>query len=117
MLGYKKYMLVGHDHGAGLAWKLKLMYPDIFVVLCALSVPYSGRSKFPGLESMRRTYGVETDKENAKFFYQLHHQLPEAASEYDANAEEALLRLYAVDRGLKNEGFYMGLKLLARRCT
>ena len=115
MLGYKKCMLVGHDHGAGLAWKLKLMYPDIFVVLCALSVPYSGRSKFPGLESMRRTYGVETDKENANFFYQLHHQLPEAASEYDANAEEALLRLYAVDRGLKKRGILHGPEITSKK--
>ena len=69
----------------------------------------------PGLESMRRTYGVETDKENAKFLSIT--SSIKSCIRYDANAEEALLRLYAVDRGLKKRGIYMGLKLLARRCT
>ena len=108
-LGYTKCMLVGHDHGAILSWKLKLMFPDVFVVLCALSVPYNGRPKLPGLEVMRKSFGNEKDKEHAKFFYQLHHQLyPEAAVEYDANAEEALFRIYSMNADAERNGILHG---------
>ena len=117
-LGYNKCMLVGHDHGAILSWKLKLMFPDLFVVLCALSVPYKkGRPKLPGLEVMRKSFGNETDKEHAKFFYQLHHQLyPQAAAEYDANTEEALFRIYSMNAMQKGMGFCMAQKLPLTKC-
>ena len=65
--------------------------------------------KLPGLEVMRKSFGNETDKEHAKFFYQLHHQLyPQAAAEYDANTEEALFRIYSMNADAERNGILHG---------
>ena len=50
-LGYSKCMLVGHDHGAILSWKLKLMF---LTICCSVRFicPVKG-PKLPGLEVMR----------------------------------------------------------------
>mmetsp|Transcript_26423 Transcript_26423/g.83717 ORF Transcript_26423/g.83717 Transcript_26423/m.83717 type:complete len:365 (-) Transcript_26423:138-1232(-) len=82
-LGVERAALVGHDHGASFGWKLALMHPDIFVCYMAMSVPYGGKSPAAPLESMRMVFGDERKPEtDPRFFYILHHQLPNAAADY-----------------------------------
>ncbi|KAL3923680.1 MAG: hypothetical protein SGPRY_004143, partial [Prymnesium sp.] len=93
-IGVKNAALVGHDHGANAGWKLAALYPQSFGCFCALSVPYGGRSNSPPLSKLRAKFGDERDpNQSPRFHYQLHHQLPEAASHYSVDARSALLAL------------------------
>ena len=78
-LGYSKCVLVGHDWGAWLTWQLALLHPQVFTVIAALSVPYSGYGKSGLLTNLRSVYGNENEKD-AKFFYMLHHNLPQSGA-------------------------------------
>uniref|UniRef100_A0A7S1MMA2 AB hydrolase-1 domain-containing protein n=1 Tax=Alexandrium catenella TaxID=2925 RepID=A0A7S1MMA2_ALECA len=95
LLGYERCVLVGHDAGAHLTWQMALLFPKVFVAVCAMSVPYFGRPKEPMLTSFKKLFGNPTDKEKAKFFYILHHQLPEAVAGYEANARKAIRLIYS----------------------
>lgn len=44
-LGYQKFIVVGHDWGAQLAWSVSLLYPRNVIGVCAMSVPYAGTPK------------------------------------------------------------------------
>ncbi|EPB73512.1 hydrolase, alpha/beta domain protein [Ancylostoma ceylanicum] len=39
-LGYKKFILMGHDWGAAIAWKFALTYPELLEKLIILNVPH-----------------------------------------------------------------------------
>ncbi|KAL6728946.1 hypothetical protein Aduo_000047 [Ancylostoma duodenale] len=39
-LGYKKFILMGHDWGAVVAWKFALVYPELLEKLIILNVPH-----------------------------------------------------------------------------
>jgi pimeloyl-ACP methyl ester carboxylesterase len=89
--------LVGHDHGANTGWTLSLLHPDVFTIYCAMSVPYSPRRPDgpAPIEGMRRNFGDEREpSSDPGFFYILHHQLPEATQQYEANSRDVLLTLY-----------------------
>lgn len=86
--GEERAIIVGHDWGAIVAWHSVLLHPSRFSALVAMSVPYSGRPSRSPLETWREAYG-----EN--FYYILYHQEPGVAeSEYDADPEGLLSRLY-----------------------
>ena len=86
-LGVRRAALVGHDHGANLGWKLALLHPRVFPCYCAMSVPYNGRPKRAPIASLRARFGD-------RFNYQLHHQLPEAAAQYEVDPRAALLAVW-----------------------
>lgn len=110
-LGYDKCFLVGHDWGGWLMWQLALLHSDVFVAVCAMSVPYAGRDKVGLLTMLKKRFGDptenapggEAERREAQFFYMLHHNLPEAPALYDANAREALYRIYGFLPGVECE--------------
>ncbi len=86
--GEDQAIIIGHDWGALVAWYSALLHPQRFSALVAMSVPYTGRPGKSPLQSWQEKYG-----EN--FFYILYHQEPGVAeSEYDADPEGLLSRLY-----------------------
>ena len=97
-LGRSKVCLVGHDHGANTGWHLAQLYPESFVCYCALSVPCqimdrSGDREAP-LTMLRGVFGDETKPDTQpKFFYQLHHCLPQAADDYGQDTRGCLMVL------------------------
>ena len=102
-LGFSRCVLVGHDWGAWLTWHLALLHPAVFTTICAMSVPYGGYPKVPLLTALRKTYGNETDRKNAKFQYMLHHNLPGSGAQYDADIRDALYRIYTFLPGIESD--------------
>jgi len=105
-LGYDRFVLIGHDFGAYLAWHVALLFPQSVSVVIALSVPYVGRGKCGVLTSLRKKYGDSLhgdlrEKLGARFNYMLHHNLPHAADEYYKDRKEALFRIYAYHPGVE----------------
>eukprot|EP00617_Octactis_speculum_P019131 CAMPEP_0185762920 /NCGR_PEP_ID=MMETSP1174-20130828/21891_1 /TAXON_ID=35687 /ORGANISM="Dictyocha speculum, Strain CCMP1381" /LENGTH=333 /DNA_ID=CAMNT_0028444809 /DNA_START=23 /DNA_END=1025 /DNA_ORIENTATION=+ len=99
-LGGTQCMLVGHDHGANLAWKLALLHPNVFRSLCAMSVPYAGRDRRLSFKLSGGAMATRLIQLAPVFFYMLHHNLHESATAgYAANTREALYRLYAFQPG------------------
>eukprot|EP00927_Polykrikos_kofoidii_P065224 TRINITY_DN61006_c0_g1_i1.p1 TRINITY_DN61006_c0_g1~~TRINITY_DN61006_c0_g1_i1.p1 ORF type:complete len:367 (+),score=58.09 TRINITY_DN61006_c0_g1_i1:99-1199(+) len=102
-LGVRRAALVGHDHGANLGWQLAALYPQVFTCYMALSVPpYSRgvRGNNPPIELARKMFGDERLPEtNPKYFYQLHHQLPDAAEAYAAGTREVFMALFGDLKG------------------
>lgn len=110
VLGYSKFIVVGHDWGAALAWSVSLLYPQHILGVCGMSVPYSGSPKASMLTMLQAQYGPCLDpsipretRRNAKFHYMLHHCLPHCAEEYHKNTREFLYRMYAARRGAQVE--------------
>ena len=108
-LGHERFVVVGHDFGSWLAWRIALLHPDRVLAVCGMSVPYVGQSpkQYGPLEQLQRRYGrcldamaSDEERRDAKFHYMLHHCLPGAAEEYDRNVEEALFRLYSYQTGV-----------------
>jgi len=114
-LGHEQFVVVGHDFGAYLAWRVALLHPTRVVAVCGMSVPFVGvkSPKTCGpLENLQQRYGwslAETiagdvlpreERLKARYQYMLHHCLPGAAEMYDQNVEEALYRLYAYHPGV-----------------
>ena len=87
-LGEKTAMLVGHDWGAIVVWNSKLLHPDRFTAVVAMSVPYSGRGKQSVVQTLRQAMGDN-------FYYILYFQEPGVAEkEFDADPRGILSRLY-----------------------
>jgi pimeloyl-ACP methyl ester carboxylesterase len=87
-LGEEKAIIVGHDWGSIVAWHSVLLHPDKFSALVAMSVPYSGRPAQSPLLGWQQSFGDN-------FYYILYHQEPGVAeTEYNANPEGLLSRLY-----------------------
>ena len=108
-LGHDRFVVVGHDFGSWLAWRIAALHPDRVLAVCGMSVPYVGQSPkhFGPLEQLQRRYGrcldatfPDEERRNTKFHYMLHHCLPGAAEEYGRNVEEALYRLYSYQPGV-----------------
>jgi hypothetical protein len=95
--------------------RLALLYPKVIVAVCGMSVPYLGYSprNEPLLSRLQQNFGTclpelpycasGNKQENAKFYYILHHNLPQVGEEYDRNCEEALYRLYSFKPGVDCE--------------
>jgi pimeloyl-ACP methyl ester carboxylesterase len=105
-LGYNKFVVVGHDWGAMLAWSVALLYPQNVTGVIGISVPYAGTPKKGLLTMLQKAYGKCLDPslprqvvESTTFHYILHHCLPRCEEEYQKNAESFLYRVYAYRKG------------------
>ena len=85
VLGHERFVVVGHDFGSWLAWRIALLHPDRVLAVCGMSVPYVGQSPkhYGPLQQLQRRYGrcldamtSDEERRNAKFHYMLHHCLP-----------------------------------------
>jgi len=110
LLGYDKFVVVGHDWGAMLAWSVALLYPDRVMGVCGLSVPHVGTPKKGLLTMLENAHGKCIDpavprhiREKALFHYILYHCLPKAEDEYGRNTKEFFYRLYGYRRGCQTE--------------
>lgn len=110
VLGYDRFIVVGHDWGAMLAWSVALLYPDRVMGVCGLSVPYAGTPKKGLLTMLEDVYGKCLDPslprhvmEKARFHYMLYNCLPKAEDEYGRNAKEFLYRIYGYRIGCQTE--------------
>lgn len=96
-MGHRSCCLVGHDWGSWLTWQLGLLHPAVFTSIVTMSVPYAGKGKCGLITMLKRTFGDPNGpnaRSEAKFMYMLHHNLPNAAEDYDENPREALYRIY-----------------------
>ena len=110
-LGYDRFVVVGHDWGAQLAWSVALLHPQNVLGVCAMSVPYAGTPNQGLLTLLQKQYGkcLPTPPQlepvpreimkKARFHYMLHHCLPYAEQEYDKHRDEFLYRVYAYSKG------------------
>jgi len=58
-LGRDSAVVIGHDWGADLAWKVALMHPERVAAVAGLSVPYAPRAPAPPTEIMREHIGED----------------------------------------------------------
>ena len=105
-LGYSKFVVVGHDWGAMLAWSVSLLYPQNVLGVFGMSVPYVGLGRSGLLTILQEKYGPCLDSslpreivEQARFHYILHHCLPRCDEEYNKNTDEFLYRIYGYRKG------------------
>ena len=81
-------VLFGHDWGAPIAYHTALLYPEQFLAVAGLSVPYSPPSPTPFIEVAEALYAD-------RFFYQNFFQAPGVAEEeLEADPEDTLARIY-----------------------
>lgn len=108
VMGYEKFVVVGHDWGAMLSWSVALLYPQNVMGVCGMSVPYAGTPKKGLLTMLENAYGKCLDPslprevlERTKFHYILHHCLERCDEEYAKNTEEFLYRIYSYRKGCR----------------
>lgn len=109
-LGYSQIVVIGHDFGAFLAWRMALLHPNEVVAVCGMSVPYVVQHD-PPLTHLQRKFGnslpntpyraSRQDQQQAQFHYILHHNLPHIEEEYDLHCEESLYRIYFFKHGVE----------------
>jgi len=91
-------VIVGHDHGAPIAWTSALVYPERFRAVAGLSVPYTLPGPVPGIDLFRKIY-----TEQGKFFYYVYFQeegVAEAELEADPRRSIELFYYYASAEGV-----------------
>jgi len=67
-----------------------------------MSVPYNGRPKKAPIDGLRDVFGDERGAAGLqRFHYQLHHQMPCAAADYERDTRSALLALIQGSDGKK----------------
>ena len=88
-LNIDKAHMVGHDWGSPVASRTVVRYPERFLSLALLSVPYGPRSPVAPMSAMRERVGDN-------FFYMTYHNEPGgvAEAEYNANTREFLFAIY-----------------------
>lgn len=81
--------MIGHDWGSPVASHTVVSYPDRFLSLSLLSVPYGPRSPVAPMAAMQQRVGDN-------FFYMLYHNEPGgvAEKEYDTNTRDFLFSIY-----------------------
>lgn len=103
-VGQTRCALVAHDNGASLAWKLVLLYPNVFTVFVPMSVAYGGHDSLHLVPKLIKKFGDPAKPESKpQFNYILHHQLPTAHLDYELNPREALWRLWLFQPSLFKE--------------
>lgn len=86
-LGHERAAFVGHDWGALLVWPMSLLHPERFAGVCALSVPYTKRTRKPPVERMREVFAEV-------FFYIVYFQeIGPADAELAADPAETMRRM------------------------
>jgi pimeloyl-ACP methyl ester carboxylesterase len=89
-LGEKTAIVVGHDWGAPMAYHCALLRPDVFTAVCGMSVPYTGRSASPPLETMAKLFA------DSFFYIDYFQQVGVAEKELEADPRRSLkLILYS----------------------
>ncbi len=97
-LGHEKFLVVGHDWGAPVAWHTALLHPDRVRAVVGMSVPY-----------VRGPAGVMTRQENFgdNFWYIVYFQQPGVAeAELEADIRKSLRITYYVASGDAPEGVW-----------
>ena len=97
-LGHEKFLVVGHDWGAPVAWHTALLHPDRVRAVVGMSVPY-----------VRGPAGVMTRQENFgdNFWYIVYFQQPGVAeAELEADVRKSLRQIYFAASGDAPEGLF-----------
>lgn len=91
-------IIIGHDHGAPIAWTSALLYPDTLRAVAGLSVPYTPPGPMPGIDLFRQIYTAQ-----GKFFYYVYFQdegVAEAELEADTRRSVELFTYFASAEGV-----------------
>lgn len=97
-LGHERFIVVGHDWGAPVAWHTALLHPDRVRAVVGMSVPYS-----------RWRAGRLTRQENFgdHFWYMVYFQKPGVAeAELEADVRKSLRKIYFSICGEAPEGLW-----------
>lgn len=90
-LGRDKVTIIGHDHGAPIAWNSALLRPDLFNGVGGLSVPYYTPAAATGIKPSARMRAMGGDDE----FYAMYFQEPgRAEAEIEEDVRQWLLGFY-----------------------
>jgi pimeloyl-ACP methyl ester carboxylesterase len=90
-LGRDKVTIVGHDHGAPIAWMSALLRPDLFNGVGGLSVPYNAPLASDAIKPSARMRAMGGDDE----FYAMYFQEPgRAEAEIEEDIRQWLLGFY-----------------------
>jgi pimeloyl-ACP methyl ester carboxylesterase len=85
-LGARRWVAVGHDWGAPVAWRCALRFPDQVAAVFALSVPHSGPPPIPFFDIIEARYPDQ-------FFYMRYFQAPGVAeAEFEGSDLAASLK-------------------------
>ena len=98
-LGHEKFLVVGHDWGAPVAWHTSLLHAERVKAVVGMSVPY-----------LRGQAGVMTKQENFgdKFWYIVYFQTPGVAeAELEADVRKTLRITYYIASGEAPEGSWL----------
>ncbi|HEY6598645.1 MAG TPA: alpha/beta hydrolase [Pseudomonadales bacterium] len=100
--GTNPVTVVGHDHGAPIAWMSALLRPDLFRGVAGLSVPYAA----PGVATgMRPTERMRAMAGGDKEFYAMYFQEPgRAEAEIETDVRQWLLGFYWCASGDVRDG-------------
>jgi pimeloyl-ACP methyl ester carboxylesterase len=97
-LGHERFIVVGHDWGAPVAWHTALLHPRRVRAVTGLSVPHT-----------RWQVGAFTRQENFgdNFWYMVYFQQPGVAeAEFEADLRKTLRTIYSVVSGDAPEGLW-----------
>jgi pimeloyl-ACP methyl ester carboxylesterase len=97
-LGHERFIVVGHDWGASVAWHTALLHPKRVRAVVGMSVPY-----------VRGVAGTMTRQENFgdNFWYMVYFQKPGVAeTELEANVRKSLRMIYFSISGDAPEGIW-----------
>ena len=99
-LGHEKFLVVGHDWGAPVAWHTALLHPQRVKAVAGLSVPYTRWRK--GTLTQQEFYGD-------RFWYMVYFQQPGVAeAEFEADLRKSLRMIYySVSADAPREGLRM----------
>ena len=83
-------VVIGHDHGAPIAWTTALCSPERVRAVAGLSIPYMPPGPRPMLEIFHELFTARD-----RFFYQIYFQEPGIAeAEFEADPEGVLRKFY-----------------------
>jgi pimeloyl-ACP methyl ester carboxylesterase len=100
-LGADPVTVVGHDHGAPIAWMSALLRPDLFRGVAGLSVPYAAPGTATGPRPTQRMRAMAGDDE----FYAMYFQEPgRAEAEIETDVRQWLLGFYWCASGDVRDG-------------
>lgn len=93
-------VLVGHDHGAPLAWTSALLAPDQVSGVAGLSIPHTAPGAAPAIESFKTYFS-----DRGRFFYQVYFQdIGVAEAEFEADPAGLLRRFFYALSGEAPDG-------------